>query len=157
MDAEYFADIVEGDQTGNAELKLEPGAHELPCENLVRDPAPHLEAPGKGGLLDPTRILDRNHHPGIQLFPDAGYRRKNGWRDLPNIFWNRLRVFHEVQSCARIDRVVSATDTLDDMAQGQKSHPLILLVLRQNQAQAANRVDEPGMPMHRPFGLSGGP
>ena len=141
---------------GDVELELEPAAHALSGEDLVRNLGPHANAPPISSLLQGASLLEGDHHAGVKLFPHARHAGEDRGCNLAHVLGNGFWVFNKVELGAGIQRKVLAAHALGDVAQRQKAHALVGLVLRHQCVVAPNRVDQPGVQMHGTLGLAGG-
>ena len=156
MDADEFAHIVERQPLGQHKLHLEPATDRLTGHHLVGNSAAHTNAPGIDCLLHKTGFFERDHHARIELFPHAGYGRKHRGRNFAYVLRDSLWVFHEIEFRAGIQREILATHTLGDMAQGQKTHPLVVHRLRDQRVVTVHGKDQTLVQMHSPLGLACG-
>ena len=156
MDADHLAHIVQGDPPGDSELELEPAIHRLACQHLVGNLGANANAPAIGGLLHGTRFLERNHDAGVKLFPHTWHGGEHRGRNLAHVLGNGLGVLHKVELGPGVQRVVLAAHAFGNMAQRQKAHALIALVLRHQRVVAMQGVDQALVQVHCALGPASG-
>ena len=156
VNAYEFPRIVQRDPARNCELELQPAADWLARHDLVGDFAAHPNSPGIGALLQRAGFLDCNHHARVELFPNAGYAGEDGRCNLAHVFRNGLGIFNKVEFGAGVHREIFAAHALCNMAQGQKTHALVVLVLRHQRVVAARCKHQALVVVHGAFGLAGG-
>ena len=156
VNANELAHVVQHQPPRQRELDLQPGAHRLPRQHALGNGGAHADAPGVGGLLDHARFFEGNHHTRIKLFPYPGHGREYGGGNLAHVFRNGLGVFDEVEFGPRVQRKVLAPHALGDVAQRQKAHPLVALILRHQRVVAAHGEHQTLVQMHGALGLAGG-
>ena len=156
VDADEFAHIVECQPAGQLKLELEPGADRLTGQHPLGDAGTHADAPSVGGLLHRTGFFERNHHARVKLFPDPRHGGEHSWGDLAHVFRNGLGVFNKVEDGAGVERKILAAHALGNVAQGQKAHALVALILRHQRVVAAHREHQAAVQVHGALGPARG-
>ena len=155
MNANQLAHIVQRDPLGKRELEFEPAVHWFACQHLVGNLGAHADAPAISRLLNAARFFQRDHDARVKLLPHAGHCREYGWRNFSYVLGDGLGVLDEVELGAGVHRVVFAAHPFSDVAQRQKAHALVVVILRHQRVVAMQGVDQATVQVHRPFGLAG--
>ena len=156
MDTDEFAHIVQRQPAGQLELELEPAADGLAGQHALGNRGANANRPAIGGLLHQAGLFQRDHHARVKLFPDPRHGGEHGGRDLAHVFRDGFGVFDKVQDGAGVEREILAAHALGNVAQRQKAHALVALVLRHQRVVAAHRVHQAAVQVHGAFGFAGG-
>ena len=156
MNAHHPAHIVQGQDIGQMKRGFQPQGHGLLRQHPVTDGITHGHALAINKLLKQTGFGNGNRHRRVKLLPHAWHGGERGGRDLTHVFGHGVGVLNKVEHGAGVNGEILAAQALGHMAQRQKQHAFISLVLAQHLVVAPHDVDKRGMAVHRAFGFAGG-
>ena len=107
-------------------------------------------------MLNGASLLEGDHHTRVKLLPHAGHAREYRGRNFAHVLGNGFGVFNKVEFGAGIQGKVLAAHALGNMAQRQKTHALVRLVLSHQRVVTSNCVNQPAVQMHGTLGFAGG-